>query len=64
MLDPQDASRPQDYNPDLAKYGLGASVDRILVCSEDYSVVAGFTFHLKKEKYPGDQDGLLPYRQV
>ena len=34
MLDPQDASRPQDYNPDLAKYGLGASVDRILVCSE------------------------------
>ena len=49
MLDPQDASRPQDYNPDLAKYGLGASVDRILVCSEDVTVVvAGFTFHLKK----------------
>ena len=51
MLDPQDASRPQDYNPDLAKYGLGASVDRILVCSEDVTVVvAGFTFHLKKGK--------------
>lgn len=51
MLDPQDASRPQDYNPDLAKYGLGASVDRILVCSEDLTLsVAGFTFHLKKGK--------------
>ena len=51
MLDPQDASRPQDYNPDLAKYGLGASVDRILVCSEDVTlVVAGFTFHQRREK--------------
>jgi len=51
MLDPQDASRPQDYNPDLAKYGLGASVDRILVCSGDVTLsVAGFTFHLKKGK--------------
>ena len=51
MLDPQDASRPQDYNPDLAKYGLGASVDRILVCSGDVTLsVAGFTFHLNKGK--------------
>lgn len=51
MLDPQDASRPQDYNPDLAKYGLGASVDRILVCSGDVTLaVAGHTFHLNKGK--------------
>ena len=49
MVHPKDAYRPQDYNEDLAKYRLGASVDRFLLASHPiFLEVCGTHINLMK----------------